>query len=124
MMLAAACGADSELIELPEAQRQAVAELAQAVHRCRRWCRRWASARRPPGTSAGLPGARLVEAALVRLAEADKFVDPASLIERWSVWPRAVRRGRGRARPVRRPRRATARSVRRRTKKKGGRSAR
>ena len=82
MMLACTCGADSELIELPEAQRKAVAELAgkfsmpalvhavsvlQSVSRSIR----------------GVSMARgLVEAAMVRLAEAEKFVDAASLIER------------------------------------------
>ena len=82
MMLAAVCGSDSALVELPDTQRQAVAELAkrfttpalvQAVGICQ------GVARSIRGSSVARA---LVEAALVRLAEADKFVDPASLIER------------------------------------------
>ncbi len=82
MMLAATCGADSDLIELPDAQRQAVGELAgqfdtpalvhaigvlQGVSRSLR------------GSSLGRS---LLEAALIRLAEAEKFIDPTSLIDR------------------------------------------
>lgn len=82
MMLAATCGGDSELIELPEMQRSAVAELAShfstptlvqnvgIIQRIAQTIR---------GSSVGRA---LVEACLVRMAEADKFVDPASLIER------------------------------------------
>ena len=82
MMVAATCGADSELIELPESQRQALAELAgrfstpalvQAVGICQ------TVGRSLRGSSVARA---LVEAALVRLAEAEKFVDPASLVER------------------------------------------
>ncbi|MCD4823023.1 MAG: DNA polymerase III subunit gamma/tau [Phycisphaerae bacterium] len=82
MMIAATCGGDSELIELPESQRKDVAELAgrfslpvlvQAVGITQ------TVGRNIRGSSVGRA---LVEAALVRLAEADKFVDPASLIER------------------------------------------
>ena len=82
MMLASTCGADSELIELPELQRKAVAELAerfttpvlvQAVGVLQ-------SVMRNLRTSS--VGRALLEAAVVRLAEAEKFVDPASLIER------------------------------------------
>jgi DNA polymerase III subunit gamma/tau len=82
MMVAAVCGAASELIELPEAQRKAVADLAghftvpvlvQAVGICQN------VARAVRGSSVGRA---LVEAALVRLAEADKFVDAGSLIDR------------------------------------------
>ncbi len=82
MMLASACGADSELIELPETQRKAVAALAlrysapalvQAVGICQ------SVARNIRGSSVARG---LVEAAIVRLAMADQFVDPASLIER------------------------------------------
>jgi len=82
MMVAIVCGADSDLIELPEQQRQAVGELAkgftlptlvQAVAILQTVARniRSSSVARP-----------LVEAAIVRLAEADKFVDPQSLLER------------------------------------------
>ena len=82
MMLAATCGADSDLIELPDTQRQAVGELAarfslpSLVHAVgilqtvRRNVRGASIAR------------ALAEAALVRLAEADKFVDASSLIDR------------------------------------------
>jgi len=82
MMLSETCGSDSELIELPEAARRVVAELAgrfsipalvQAVGICQRAARNV----RISSVARGL-----VEAALVRLAEADKFVDAASLIER------------------------------------------
>jgi len=82
MMIAAACGPDSELIELPDARRKAVGELAgkfslpvlvQAVGILQNVSR----SVRGAGLSRGL-----FEAALVRLAEAEKFVDPASLIDR------------------------------------------
>ena len=82
MMLAATCGADSELIELPDTQRAAVAELAgrlslpSLVHAVAVISRTASSVR---GSSVARA---LVEAAVVRLAEADKFVDPDSLIER------------------------------------------
>ncbi len=82
MMLACTCGADSELIELPEAQRKTVGELAgkfsmpALVHAV--------SVLQSVGRNIrGASMARgLVEAALVRLAEAEKFVDAASLVER------------------------------------------
>ncbi len=82
MMLASACGADSELIELPDSQRKTVGDLAakftlpalvQAVSICQTTAR----------NLRGLTGGRgLVEAAIVRLAAAEKFVDAASLVER------------------------------------------
>ena len=82
LMLAATCGSDSDLIELPDSQRQAVAELAprfsvptlvQAVGILQTVLRNMR------GSSVARA---LLEAALVRLAESDKFVDPSSLIER------------------------------------------
>ena len=82
MMIAATCGPDSDLIELPEQQRKALGELArrfttpalvQAVGICQ------TVGRSMRGSSVARA---LVEAALVRLAEAEKFVDPASLIDR------------------------------------------
>jgi DNA polymerase-3 subunit gamma/tau len=82
MMLAAVCGASSELIELPEAQKAAVGELAkrftvpalvQAVGITQQTARNL----RGSGVARAL-----VEAMLVRLAAADKFVDPASLLQR------------------------------------------
>ncbi len=82
MMLVSACGADSKLIDLSDTQRKAVAELAgrfaipvlvQAVGICQ------ALARNIRGSSVARG---LVEAAVVRLALADQFVDPVSLIER------------------------------------------
>jgi len=93
MMLAKVCGADSELIELPDSQREQVAELAgkldtaavvQAVAVCLTTIR---------GLHGLTSGRGLVEAALVRLAAADKFVDAASLVERLEVL------GRGGGRP-------------------------
>jgi DNA polymerase-3 subunit gamma/tau len=82
MMLAACCGPDSDLLELTDAHRQAVVELSkrislpalvQAVAVLQNLARniRTSSLSRP-----------LAEAVLVRLAEADKFVDPASLVDR------------------------------------------
>ena len=82
MMVAATCGAGSDLIELPESQKQAVGELAkrfsipalvQAAGILQTTARNIRSSSM---------GRALVEAALVRLAEADKFIDPQSLIER------------------------------------------
>ncbi len=82
MMLAATCGTDSELIELPQSQKETVAELAgrfslpalvQAVAMTQNTIR----------NIRGITSARgLVEAMLVRLASAEKFVDAKSLIER------------------------------------------
>jgi DNA polymerase-3 subunit gamma/tau len=82
MMVASVCGAASDLIELPEQQRAALGELAkkfslptlvQAVGILQTLLRniRTSSVARP-----------LAEAALVRLAAADKFVDPQSLLAR------------------------------------------
>jgi len=101
MMLAATCGADSELIELPETQRKALGELAgtfsvpvlvQAVGVLQNTLR---SVR---GSSVARA---LVEAAVVRLAEAEKFVDPQSLLDRLEALARggAVPAGRGAAAP-------------------------
>lgn len=82
MMLASACGADSQLIELPEMQRKAIAELATRfdtpalvhavglIQNLTRTVRNSSVAR------------ALVEAALIRLAESDKFLDPETLAER------------------------------------------
>ena len=82
MMLASVCGEKSDLIELPDQQRQTVVELAkkmslptivqavgvlQAIHYKLR------------GSSVARA---LAEAAIVRLAAADKFVDPESLTQR------------------------------------------
>ncbi len=82
MMLAATCGADSDLIELPETQRKAVGELAakfdtpSLVHAVGVL---QATGRNIRGSSVGRA---LVEAALVRLAEAEKFIDPSALVAR------------------------------------------
>jgi len=82
LMIASTCGSDTELIELPEAQRKVLGELAgrfstpvlvQAVGICQ-------GAERGVRDSSVARG--LLEAAVVRLAEAEKFVDPASLVER------------------------------------------
>ena len=82
MMLSATCGADSELIELPDTQRQAVAELAgkislPAIVQAVAIIQKLAFTVRGSSVARGL-----VEASIVRLAAADKFVDPASLIDR------------------------------------------
>lgn len=82
MMLASTCGADSELIELPDTQRKAVGELAKkfdtpglvyAVGILQ------ATGRKIRGSSVGRA---LVEAALVRLAEAEKFIDASAVTAR------------------------------------------
>jgi len=82
MMLASCCGGDSDLLELTDAQRQAVVDLSkrislpalvQAVGILQNLARNI--------RSSSLAKA-LAEATLVRLAEADKFVDPISLLER------------------------------------------
>jgi len=83
MMLARVCGPETELIELPDSQRKTVVELSekfslpalvQAVNVCQ------TTARNLRGLSSS--GRALVEAALVRLAAAEKFVGAASLVER------------------------------------------
>ena len=87
MMLASTCGGDSELIELPEAQRKVIGELAgrfslpSLVHGIGVI---QSAGRNLRGSSVARA---LVEASLVRLAEADKFIDPASLIERLENMP-------------------------------------
>jgi len=82
LLIASTCGGDSELIELPETQRKAVAELAerfstpvlvQAVGVLE------TAARNARYSSAGRV---LVEAAVIRLAQAEKFVDPQSILKR------------------------------------------
>jgi DNA polymerase-3 subunit gamma/tau len=82
LMIAATCGAASELLELPDTQRQAVGELAkkfsipalvQAVGILQ------AAAYKVRGSSVARA---VVEATVVRLAAADQFVDPTSLLER------------------------------------------
>jgi len=82
MMVALVCGPGSELIELPELQRQAVAELAKGftVPSLVQAIGMWQTvARNIRSSSVARP---LVEAAIVRLAESDKFIDPQSLLER------------------------------------------
>jgi DNA polymerase-3 subunit gamma/tau len=82
MMLASTCGPDSNLIELPESQKKAVAALAakfttpslvHAVGVTQTLVRNV----RVSGIARGL-----AEAALVRLAAAEKFIDPQSLLDR------------------------------------------
>ncbi|MFP3937850.1 MAG: DNA polymerase III subunit gamma/tau [Phycisphaerae bacterium] len=82
MMLCATCGPDSELIELPDALRAELASLAkkysvpalvQAVGITQ------SVSRRLRGSSVARA---LVEAAVVRLAEAEKFIDADSLLQR------------------------------------------
>ena len=82
MMVITTCGPGSDLVEVADAQRQELVELAgrfslpalvQAVGilATLAWNLRTSSLARP-----------LLEAAVVRLAESDKFIDPDSLIER------------------------------------------
>lgn len=82
MMLAAACGPASDLIELAETQKQIIGELSKkftlpTLVQCIGVLGGVAYKARSSSVARGL-----VEAALVRLAEADKFVDPSSLLER------------------------------------------
>ncbi len=82
MMIVAACGPDSELIELPDTHRRSIGELAgqfslPALVHAVAICQTTAQSIRGSSVARAL-----VEATLVRLTEADKFVDPASLIER------------------------------------------
>jgi DNA polymerase-3 subunit gamma/tau len=81
LMLATICGQKSDLIELPESLRDRLAQLArkftlptivQAVAICH-------SIAFKVKTSS--IGRALLEAMVVRLAQADKFIDPASLLE-------------------------------------------
>ncbi|MDP7287647.1 MAG: DNA polymerase III subunit gamma/tau, partial [Phycisphaerae bacterium] len=82
MMLASTCGSDSDLIELPEMQLKAVSELAGRfstpvlVHGLGLL---QAAGRNIRGSSIARG---LVEATLVRLAEAEKFINPESIVER------------------------------------------
>jgi len=82
MMVMAVCGADSDLVELSDSQRQATAELAErfALPALVQSVGIIAALARNIRTSS--VARALAEAVLVRLAEADKFVDPASLAER------------------------------------------
>jgi len=82
LMIASVCGEGSDLIEMPEQQRKVVGELSklfstpalvQSVGICQ------SVLQAIKGSSVARA---LVEAALVRLADAEKFVDPGSLIER------------------------------------------
>ncbi len=98
IMLALTCGLDSELIELPELQRQSISELAKkfslpAVVQAVGIIQSVAYKVRQSSVARAL-----VEAAIVRLAEADKFVDPTSLLERIEALGGA---GAGRALPPR-----------------------
>ena len=82
MMLVSTCGADSDLIELPEMQLQAVSELAGRfsipvlVHGLGLL---QAAGRNMRGSSIARG---LVEATLVRLAQAEKFINPEHIVER------------------------------------------
>ena len=82
MMMASTCGGDSELIELPEMQLKAVCELAgrfstpTLVHGLGLI---QTAGRNIRGSSIARG---LVEATLVRLAEAEKFINPEHIVER------------------------------------------
>ena len=82
VMLALTCGADTRLVELGEAARAALTTTAQrftvpaAVHAVG-VCEQLMRSLRGSSCSRAL-----AEAALVRLAAADKFVDPVSLVQR------------------------------------------
>ncbi|MFW5840271.1 MAG: DNA polymerase III subunit gamma/tau, partial [Planctomycetota bacterium] len=82
MLIANTCGPDSDLIELPETQKQALAVTARKfstpalVHAV-------AVLDNLTRTLRGSSVSRaLTEAAVVRLAESEKFIDPASIIQR------------------------------------------
>jgi DNA polymerase-3 subunit gamma/tau len=82
LMLAATCGPDSELIELPESRRAVIAELAgkfttpALVHAV------GVIARMAQATRGSSVARALVEAGIVRLAESEKFLDPDGLVRR------------------------------------------
>jgi len=82
MMLASTCGSDTDLIELPETQRQAVAELATKfdtpalVHAVGIL---QTTGRNLRNSSLGRG---LLEGALVRLADAEKFIDASAILAR------------------------------------------
>ncbi|MCY2929429.1 MAG: DNA polymerase III subunit gamma/tau [Planctomycetota bacterium] len=89
LMLASACGPASELIELPDTQRQAVAALAgrfslpALVHAVGLLQSLERNVRSSSVARA------LAEASVVRLAAADKFIDPQSLIARLEAMGRS-----------------------------------
>jgi hypothetical protein len=82
MMLAATCGRDSDLIELPEMECKAICELAGRfttpvlVHGIGLI---QAAGRNMRGSSVARG---LVEATLVRLAQSEKFINPEDIVER------------------------------------------
>ncbi|MFA6134142.1 MAG: DNA polymerase III subunit gamma/tau [Phycisphaerae bacterium] len=82
LLLAGVCGGESDLLELPEQQKKQVAQLARkfVVPTLVQATGIIAALARNIRTSS--VARALTEAALVRLAEADKFVDPESLLER------------------------------------------
>jgi DNA polymerase-3 subunit gamma/tau len=82
MMIARTCGAQSELIELPDSQRQTMAELAQKFSVPTIVQAVGILQRLSFSVRASSLARALVEAAVVRLAESDKFVDPQSLLDR------------------------------------------
>jgi DNA polymerase-3 subunit gamma/tau len=82
LMIASVCGPDSDLIEMPEQQRKVIGELSRrfstpALVHAVGICQSVLQAIKGSSVARAL-----VEAALVRLADAEKFVDPGSLIER------------------------------------------
>jgi DNA polymerase-3 subunit gamma/tau len=82
LMIASVCGSDSDLIEMPEQQRKVIGELSKqfstpALVHAVGICQSVLHAIKGSSVARAL-----VEAALVRLADAEKFVDPGSLIER------------------------------------------
>jgi DNA polymerase-3 subunit gamma/tau len=82
LMLAATCGPDSDLIELPESQKKSVGELTQqfTLPTLVQGVAILENVTRKLRTSS--VGRALLEAGLIRLAEAEKFVDAASLTQR------------------------------------------
>jgi DNA polymerase-3 subunit gamma/tau len=82
MMLVLTCGEKSDLIELPDVQRQTVAQLAKMFSLPTIVQAQGVIQATGRNLRLSTVGRALVEAAIVRLAEADKFIDPQSLIER------------------------------------------
>ncbi|MBS3733975.1 MAG: DNA polymerase III subunit gamma/tau [Phycisphaerae bacterium] len=103
LLLASTCGPDSRLIELPESQRQQVAELTEQFSVPTLVYALGMLQTLERNVRSSSVGRGLIEAALVRLAAADQFVDPGALLERLEALADGNRPAqlRGGARPAR-----------------------